>query len=1234
MPDLIAIVGMACRFPGAADVRRFWHNLRTGADTIERRPSPPGGADPSGDGFVAAYGVMPGAALFDWRFFGYSRAEAASIDPQQRVFLETVSLALDDAALDPARFDGAIGVFAGCDPPLVKEGAPETAWDKDMLATRVAYKLGLRGPAITVQSACSTSLLAVHLACRSLRDGECDVALAGGVRIGVHPEGGYRHTEGDVLSPDGYCRPFDAGARGTVPADGVGVVVLRRLEDALREGHEIVAVVRGSAVNNDGARKVGFTAPSVQGQRDVTSRALDAAGVDPAEVSYVEAHGTGTRLGDPVEVAALTQAFRARTGRAGFCGLGSVKGNIGHAGAASGVAGLIKTALMLRHEEIVPSAHFERPNPDLGLDSGPFHVVTERRPWPGPALAGVSSLGMGGTNVHVVLASPPAPTAGTPPPGPRVLCLSAHSGPSLSAYRKDLADRLGAADAPSLPDAARTLSLGRRELPLRRAVVAQTPEAAVRELARETSPLRARDAGRVALLFPGQGGPRSGGVAEALRACLPAVREADARARTVLAKRLGLDPDVLGRDSGDTLVQQVNLFVLGYGIARQLMDWGLRPVAALGSSLGEYTAVAAAGLWTFEDALVLVAERATAMRGCPPGRMLAVDLPLDRVAEAVPGFGRDTGLSVAVEDVGRTILAGPRDRVERLRAELAAVGVAHAPLRTGHAFHSLSMRAAADALSRAVARTPVRGGLDFTVLSGLTGEPLDAGTAADPGYWAAQLCGTVRMRACVGNLLSGPAELFAELGAGTATTGSLRRHPFWNADLAAVALPGRHGTDRTGVLDALGSLWAHGAPVNWADVDDHGRDDAGAWRRPLPAPPFDPVTPDEATPLLPPATTRDRPDAARTSLEDLWRDALGVDAVSPDDDFYRLGGESLGLVRLAAAARERLGAEVPVGVLAERPTFGHLLDLAGRRAFGELLDHADRPSTDDEQDDRPDHEPDDRPTLLARGTSPDPIFLVPPASGSSLAYRPLAAALTGRTCHAFDTPGLVPGTHHPGTVEALAAAHVRQLRRTRPDGRPVVLLGWSMGAVVAHEMARQLTRDGDPVALLICVDGHPPPGPGIPVGAHPRHLADALSHLRHLRRARRRPGPDATGTATRADTGADTGAATGAGRRIAGLVEASGDGFDLAGVYRRNLRALLRHRPRPAPCPAVVLRAGASPRRCRWLERWLSSLYPAGVRVRPIPGDHWSVLTDEGAAAIARAVQDVLPPITREVSRP
>ncbi|MBB4915426.1 type I polyketide synthase [Streptosporangium saharense] len=1163
MPDLIAVVGMACRFPGASDVREFWHNLRAGADMIERRHT-------NREGFVAAYGVMPGAGLFDWRAFGYSRAEAGLVDPQQRVFLETAALALDDAALDPARFDGAIGVFGGCDPPLVREGAPETAWDKDMLATRVAYKLGLCGPAITVQSACSTSLLAVHLACRSLRDGECDVALAGGVRIGVHPEGGYRHVEGDVLSPDGYCRPFDAGACGTVPADGVGVVVLRRLEDALRERHEIVAVVRGSAVNNDGARKVGFTAPSVRGQRDVTLRALDAAGVDPAEVTYVEAHGTGTRLGDPVEVAALTEAFRARTGRAGFCGLGSVKGNIGHTGAASGVASLIKTALMLRHEEIVPSAHFERPNPDLGLDGGPFHIATERRPWPGPALAGVSSLGMGGTNVHLVLASPPARTAGTPRPGPRVLCLSAHSERSLSAYRDDLADRLGAADAPSLLDTAHTLSLGRRELALRRAVVAKTPEEAVRELARETTPLRARDGRRVALLFPGQGGLRTGGAAEALRVCLPAVREADSRARTVLAKRLGLDPDVLDRDSDDTLAQQVNLFTLGYGVARQLMDWGLRPVAALGSSLGEYTAVAAAGLWTFEDALVLVAERATAMRACPPGRMLAVDLPLDRVAEAAP---RHSGLSVAVEDVGRTILSGPRERVERLRAELTAAGVAHTPLRTGHAFHSPAMRGAADALSRAVAGTPVRGDLAFPVLSNLTGEPLDAKTVADPGYWVEQLCGTVRMRACVSSLLSGPAELFAELGVGTATLASLRRHPLWNAELAAVALPGRHGTDRTGVLDALDALWAYGAPVNWEDVDD-----AGAWRRrSLPAPPFDPVTPDE-TAVHRPNTT------SRTPLEDLWRDALGVDAVSPEDDFFRLGGESLGLVRLAAAVRERLGVEIPVGVLVERPTFGHLLDLAGRS-------------------------PGDGPTL-----SSDPIFLVPPASGSSLAYRPLAGALTGRTCHAFDTPGLVPGTHHPGTVEALAADHVRQLRRVRPDGRPVVLLGWSMGAVVAHEMARQLTGDGDPVALLVCVDGHPPPGPGLPVGAHPRHLADALSHLRHLRRSLRRPDRSATG----------------AGRHLAGLVEASGDGFDLAGVYRRNLRALLRHRPRPVPCPAVVLRAGASPRRLRWLELWLSSLYPAGVRVRPIPGDHWSVLTDEGAAAIAREIQDVLPPATRD----
>ncbi|MFI0424177.1 type I polyketide synthase [Spongiactinospora sp. 9N601] len=1158
MSEEIAIVGLACRFPGAADTGRFWRKLRTGYDGIRRDPAAK--ADAGGGDHVAAYGVLPESGVFDWRFFGYSRADAAAIDPQQRVFLQTASLALDDAGIDPCRFGAPIGVFAGCDPPQVTPGAPETAWDKDMLTARAAYKLGLTGPAVTVQSACSTSLLAVHLACASLRDGECDLALAGGVRLGGPGEDGYHYVEGGILSPDGYCRPFDARAAGTVPGEGVGVVVLRRLAEALRDRHRIVAVVRGSAANNDGSDKVGFTAPSVSGQREVILRALDRAAADAADIGYVEAHGTGTPLGDPIEVAALTEAFRRHTGRTGFCGLGSVKGNIGHTGSAAGVAGLIKAALVLKHGELVPNAHFERPNPRLGLDDGPFRVVTDLRGLPPSALAGVSALGMGGTNVHVVLGPPPAVPSTVAEAGPRVLCLSARSGDSLARYAQALAERLGEPDPPSLAETAWTLDHGRRAHPLRRAVVAETAEAARSELARETTPVRAAEHARAVLLFPGQGGRHGGG--DHARERLPVARRAFQRAREVLPGRLGLDPGLLtGGDPGDTLVQQVSLFVLGYGLAGQLLDWGLRPVAALGSSLGEYTAAAVAGLWSFDDALELVARRAIAMRACPPGRMLAADLDAGSARERAGGM-----VTVAIEDTGRTVLSGPADEIEGLAARWTSEGVRCRMLNTRLAFHSPAMRGAADALARAVAEIPA-GRLAFPVMSNVTGAPLSEEDAADPAYWAEQLCGPVHLGRCAEAVLGGPGDLFAELGPGTALLGTLRRHPSWTAERAGAALPGREEDDELGLLRGLAALWERGAPVGWDDLDPG----PPAARCALPGPPFDPL------PLDAPPPSVDEPDG---DLERLWKEALGVDAVSADDDFYRLGGDSLALLRLTTSVRDRLGAVVPVAALAERPTFGHLRDLA-RPAAAQGGGRG-------------------APALLSQGSRPVPLYFVPPASGSSLAYRALAEALPDRTAYGFDTPG----TDHPGTVAGLAAGHAGALRAARP-----VLLGWSMGATVAHEMAVRLGEDGVDVPLAVLIDGHPPPVPGLPAAAHPRYLADIVLQLRALRAAESGAAPDGP---------------------VAELLGSVADRAGIAGVYRRNLHALLRYASRPAPCRAVVLRAGATPARCRRLARRLAPLYPRGVDVLPVPGDHWSLLSPRGAAEIARRIEDILTALEEE----
>ncbi|MFV0476037.1 MAG: beta-ketoacyl synthase N-terminal-like domain-containing protein, partial [Pikeienuella sp.] len=482
----IAIIGMAGRFPGAPDIESFWRNLRDGVESVARfdreelraRGVPARLLD--APDFVAAGAPLDGADMFDAEFFGYSPAEAALLDPQQRLFLECAWHALENAGHAPGADGPAIGVYAAAgmngyllnlyaNAQLRETVTPYeifTANDKDFLATRAAYKLNLRGPAVTVQTACSSSLVAVHMAAQSLIAGECDMALAGGVALSR--QDGYRAMRGSILSPGGHCRAFDAGADGTVAGNGVGLVVLKRLEDALADGDHVEAVIRGSAINNDGAGKASFTAPDVEAQAAVIAAAQAAAEVDPDTISYIEAHGTGTALGDPIEIAALTRAFRRGTDRRGFCALGSVKTNIGHLDTAAGVAGLIKTVLMLRHRQLAPSLHFERANPQIDFADSPFAVNAGLRDWAaeGPRRAGVSSFGIGGTNAHVVLEEAPAAPAAAGE-GPQLLVVSARSAAALSASTEALARDLERSEAP-LADIAHTLARGRAPMRWRR----------------------------------------------------------------------------------------------------------------------------------------------------------------------------------------------------------------------------------------------------------------------------------------------------------------------------------------------------------------------------------------------------------------------------------------------------------------------------------------------------------------------------------------------------------------------------------------------------------------------------------------------------------------------------------------------------------------------------------------------------------------------------------------------
>ena len=870
----IAIVGMAGCFPGAPDLPSFWQLLCEGREGLRRldlqelmaRGRDP--ADVQAPEFVPVHGVLDGFDQFDADFFGYRLREAEAIDPQQRLFLEVAWHALEDAGYDPAAAPGAVGVFAGAGSShylyeqlhrnpaaLARVGAFQAHYSNqpDHLAARVAYKLNLSGVAVAVQSACSTSLVAVHLACQHLLTGACDMALAGGVSITLPRFWGYRHEEGMILSPDGHCRTFDARAQGTLKGDGAGVVVLKRLADALADGDTVQAVILGSAANNDGAAKVGYTAPGLDGQVRLITAAQAVAGVSPDSIGYVEAHGTGTPLGDPIEVAALTQAFRQGTDGIGFCGLGSVKTNIGHLDAAAGVAALIKTVLALRQATWPASLHFETANPALALDSSPFRVVQRTQPWPpgaGPRRAAVSAFGIGGTNAHVVLEAAPAAApvstevpAGQGAGGAQLLLLSARTPTALAAVRRQLAARLGAQPALALPDVACTLATGRHAFSQRAALVVTDTAEAARALDPATPggaagvlQGRAGTAPAVVFLFPGQGAQHPGmgrGLYAGQGPGADVFRSTVDHCCEVLRQPLGLDlrslllaePDDAQAASRlqQTGITQPALFVVEYALARALMAAGIEPAAMAGHSLGEYVAACLAGVFTLDDALALVAERARLMQAQPPGAMLSVPLDAGALAPLLAAHG----CSLAAENApGLCVAAGPTAAVEALAAQLLADhGLQATRLHTSHAFHSPMMAAAVAPMLQAVSavgqQPPAR-----RFVSSVTGTwfgAADVGTA----HWGANLLQGVRFGAALSTLYGLGDVVMLEVGPGATLTTLARRHADAPAQLvtATTLAPPRggaagqgtaRGSDEAQLLRALGQLWCAGVDIGQA----------------------------------------------------------------------------------------------------------------------------------------------------------------------------------------------------------------------------------------------------------------------------------------------------------------------------------------------------------------------------------------------------------------------------------
>jgi acyl transferase domain-containing protein/acyl carrier protein len=926
----IAVIGLAGRFPGADNVAQFWDNLKNGLESIAFFSDPElleAGVEPElleNPHYVRAKAVLSGIEFFDAAFFDYTAREAVLMDPQFRLLHQCAWEALESAGYCPDAPKGIVGIYTGSAfsplwiahqllPVLRSSNTSEsfevtTFFDRDYLNSRVSYKLNLLGPTFTVQTACSTSLAAIHLACRGLLSGECTMALAGGVSVTNLNRSGYLYQQGMINSPDGHCRAFDAGANGTVFGDGVGIVVLKHLENALDDGDFMYAVIEGSVVNNDGSRRVGYTAPSTRGQAAVIRAALELAEVEAGAIGYVEAHGTGTALGDPIEVEALKTAFNTRQGQ--FCRLGSVKANVGHLDYAAGVAGFIKTVLAVHHRLIPPTLHFQAANPAVDFENSPFRVNTEAYEWsegPFPRRAGVSSFGIGGTNAHVILREAPGVGRGQaarPQPGYRLVLLSARTTAALEQVVENLRLYLKENPAVVLGDVAYTLQVGRKAFDHRCMAVCPTVPELLKMLSAgpsaglQTHCLDGRQR-NVAFMFPGLGAQYVN-MGLGLYRDQEVFRRAMDRCFAILKPLMEYDlKDILyppvdtpaAPALGQIDIAQAAVFVFEYALTELLMAWGIKPAALIGYSFGEYAAACIAGVFSLEDALQLIVRRGQLLRELPPGAMLAVPLP---EKEVEPLLG--TELSVAVDNGASCVVSGPTAAVEGLAAQLKEKKYLCMPVSADRALHSAVMEPVLPQFEERVkAITLNRPRLPY--IAGVTGTWIGEDEAVDPAYWSRQLRRTVRFGPGLKTLLSEGAWLLVELGPGRDLGGLAVRYMDSgheggesNHRLLNLVRPGQSAVpDEHYLLDRLGRLWLYGAAIDWPAFYGAER----RYRLPLPTYPFerhhfwfeDNRQKMDVQGLLPVSPPAPKPDMADWFYLPLWKQTVPPLLMEPTGDF-------------------------------------------------------------------------------------------------------------------------------------------------------------------------------------------------------------------------------------------------------------------------------------------------------------------------------------------------------------
>ncbi|OUL24322.1 beta-ketoacyl synthase [Nostoc sp. RF31YmG] len=986
--DGIAIIGMVGRFPGARNVDEFWRNLCEGVESTTFFQDEE--LDPSIDlnlcqdpSYVKARGTIPGGETFDAAFFGINPSEAVVMDPQARVFLELVYEALENAGYESESFDGLIGLYAGCGQNTyfanhicgrmeivdrIGEFQTMLANEKDFLTTRAAYKLNLKGPAVSVNTACSTSLVAIIQACQALSNYQCDLALAGGASMTTPQNSGYIAQEGSMLSGDGHCRPFDVNAQGTMFNNGAGIVALKRLEDALQDGDRIYAVIRGLGINNDGGDKVSFTAPSVDGQAEAIAMAQAYANIHPETISYIEAHGTATPLGDPIEIEALTQAFRVHTNAKQFCAIGSVKSNVGHLVAAAGVTGLIKTALSLYHKKLPPSLNFTAPNPKIDFANSPFYVNTKLVEWPEgktPRRAGVSSFGVGGTNAHVVLEETPEiqPFGASRPQ--QLLLLSAKTSQALDAATANLQQYLQYNAEINLADVAYTLQRGRKAFNYRRYVVCHDITDAIASLQSldpnqvSTRHTEIRNP-PVAFMFPGQGSQyvnmglnlyeREHIFREVVDRCAEILKPLLGRDLREIMYPAPSDCETAAISLKQTFFTQPALFVIEYALAQLWQRWGVKPQAMIGHSIGEFVAACIAGVFSLEDALMLVATRGRLMWELPGGAMLSVRLPVNEVE---PRLSAELAIA-AINGPSLCVVAGPTEAIASLQQQLETEEIVCRHLHTSHAFHSPMMDSIVAPFAEVVGQIQLSAP-QIPFVSTVTANWITDEQATDPMYWANHLRQTVRFAEGVQTLWEQPERVLLEVGP-RATTATLARQQAKDIKqqiaIASLADNAENEAEWNALLKAVGQLWLAGVTIDWSNFYQ----DETRQRIPLPTYPFerqrfwiDPLPHPNRTKTaqLPnpqsvekPATMSSPKQKLIPLLKEVLEETSGLEIAGFDESttFLEMGLDSLSLTQVGLALKKKFKVKVTLRQLLEVcPNLGTLADLINEGLSPETL---------------------------------------------------------------------------------------------------------------------------------------------------------------------------------------------------------------------------------------------------------------------------------------------------------